>query len=256
LFFFRSLSMASSGSNENNALQYPQGLIPGLNYVPAAFSMPANGELPLGGQTMMHPLQQLGAMPFFGQGGGQFLMPASGMPVFLHPGFTGAMQMATSPQSQNSNQTSQQGRDGASRTDNGQQQVGAADGTPLPFPGVFPQQLQFFSHLPQLYMQPSMQLPASSNGEQSVSLQANGGVDVASATVFPEGFVGMSMPGFSIPMAFPGLSPAGIPQHAASLSAVPAATSVPAAQKEDPTKGLKPPKRPLTPYMRFSKAVS
>lgn len=269
--------MANSNSHENNGLQYPQGLIPGLNYMPAAFQMPANGELP---QGMMHPLQQLGAMPFFGQGGGQFLMPTSGMPVFLHPGFPGAMQVAqggnmASPNSMQSSQQQQQqqGRDGGggSRTGTPQQSAEAArlasgggqmDGgaPPPPFPGMFPQQLQFFSHLPQLYMQPSMhQLSAAggTGGEQSLTALQNA-QDASAMTAFgnsafPEGFAGMSMPGFSIPVAFPGMAPtAGVQQ----LNVAPQQQqAAPAQQKEDPTKGLKPPKRPLTPYMRFSKAV-
>jgi hypothetical protein len=250
--------MANSNSHENNTLQYPQGFIPGLNYMPAAFPMPTNGELQLGGQTMMHPLQQLGAMPFFGQGGGQFLMPTNGMPVFLHPGFPGAMQMAQ-------NQTPQLARDGgsSSRTSTSQQSAtasssGQIDATPSTFPGMFPNQLQFFSHLPQLYMQPSMhQLPSSNSGEQSMTgsvQQSVAGVDGSAAfgntaVGFPEGFAGMPMPGFPIPVAFPGMAP-GVTQLTAQAPA-----SAPT-QKEDPTKGLKPPKRPLTPYMRFSKAVS
>ena len=276
-----SQTMANNNAHESNTLQYPQGLIPGLNYMPAAFSMPPNGELALGGQTMMHSLQQLGAMPFFSQGGGQFLMQASGMPVFLHPGFPGAMQMAqgsgmmaaTSPQSQNTNQSSQQNRDNGSgsRTGTPHQSDAARlsvassssqiDGATAAFPGMFPQQLnqlQFFSHLPQLYMQPSMHQLPSSSGEQSVSLSQNSGIDATAAfgnpsAVFPEGFAGMPMPGFPIPVAFPGIAPPGVQQLAVSAQAAAAAA---VQQKEDPNKGLKPPKRPLTPYMRFSKAVS
>ena len=242
-----------SNSLEQVAMQFSQNMLPGLNFMTASFPM---GEVSLNGQSVLQSLQQLGAVPFFTQGGGQLLMQTGGMPVLFHPGFTSTLQTqaaASSPQTpstemspQASNAIDSTRADIQGVTDIARFTAAQVDNSLLQNILQQQQQQQQFPllSLSQVYVQqqPTSQLSVTEqpdiNQTNAVQFAA-----VTSQATFIDNFNNVSLTGFSVPVAFasPTISTSG--SCSTNIS-----TQDSSAQK--------PPKKPLTPYMRFSKEVS
>jgi hypothetical protein len=225
---------------EQVTMQITQNMLPNLNFMTTSFPL---NDMSLNGQAaVLQSLQQLGAVPFFTQGGGQLLMQAAGVPVLLHPGFGGTIQQQIASTSQTGNsQMVAQSTDSVVET---LRTSGLQIDSSLLQSLLQQQQQQFpLLNLSQLYAQ-QQNIDLATNDHQDSNQTNDSSFNVVSSQAFLEPY-NTQLSGFTAPLAY----------TAASQS-----TPVPVSENSEYASAgsnisQKPPKKPLTPYMRFSKEV-
>lgn len=224
---------------EQVTMQITQNMLPNLNFMTTSFPL---NDMSLNGQAaVLQSLQQLGAVPFFTQGGGQLLMQAGGVPVLLHPGFGGTIQQQIASTSQTGNsQMVAQTTDSVVET---LRTSGLQIDSSLLQSLLQQQQQQFpLLNLSQLYAQ-QQNIELATNDQQDSNQTNDSSFNVVSSQAFLEPYNNTQLSGFTAPLAY----------TAASQSTPVSENSEYASAGSNINQ--KPPKKPLTPYMRFSKEV-